>query len=389
MSKAAKIALLLDKSGSYDRGLFRGIVQYPDVTLPWSFFFEAPDELTYYQKESLLHKLKMWDPDCIVTRPTNLMPKLKELGVPIIVTAANTKIDGVINIIADDEKIGQLGASYLMEKGFKNLAYYGTDKIFWSKSRKIAFKREVILKGLNYFEAEALLLKEWQNNPDRLKSWIETLPKPIAIMACQDEFGIQVIEAVKLTGFKIPFDIAVLGVDNDLLICNLHHPPMSSIDQESETVGHRVAKYIQGFLDGNEKLPDEIVGTIFRVVTRLSTDVIAVEDNELRKALIYIKQNAGKRNISVGEVVGETFLSRRPLEMRFRKTLGRSILQEINRVRINFACNMLRNSNSSIGEIAYLMGFSSPTSFSSFFKKEVQSSCKGYRDQFQGYNKAI
>ena len=110
MGKAAKIALLLDKSGSYDRGLFSGIVQYPDVTLPWFFFFEAPDELTYYQKDSLLHKLKVWDPDCIVTRPTNLIPKLKTLGVPVIVTAANTIIDGVINIIADDEKIGQLGA---------------------------------------------------------------------------------------------------------------------------------------------------------------------------------------------------------------------------------------------------------------------------------------
>jgi LacI family transcriptional regulator len=385
MNKEVRIAVMLDKSGSYDRGLFKGIVQYPDVSSPWVFFFDAPDYAPNRQNEKLLYKLKMWEPDCIVTRPTHLVPKLKELGVPIIVTAAISKIDGVINIIADDEKIGHLGAMYLMEKGFKNLAFYGTDKIYWSKNRKIAFKKEVISKGLNFFEAEALLLKEWQNNPYRLKSWIGSLPKPVAIMACQDDFGIQIIEAVKMTGFKIPFDVAVLGVDNDLFICNLYNPPMSSIDQESETVGYAVAKYIQSFVDGHEQLPNEIVGKVFRVVSRLSTDVIAVEDNELKKALLYIKKNAGKKNISVDEVVGETFLSRRPLEMRFRKTLGRSILQEISRVRINFACNLLRNTCSSISEIAYLMGFSSPTSFSNFFKKEINCSCKEYRDQFHGY----
>jgi LacI family transcriptional regulator len=385
MNKEVRLALLIDKSGSYDRSLFKGIVQYPNVTSPWFFFSEAPVYTNNYQNEKLLYKLKMWKPDCIVTRPTILMTKLKELGVPILLTSANTKMNGVINIIADDERIGQLGAFYLMEKGFKNLAFYGTDKIFWSKDRKIAFKKEVISKGLNYFEAEALLLKEWQNNPFRLKSWIESLPKPVAIMACQDDFGIQIIESVKLTQFKIPYDVAVLGVDNDLFICNLYNPPMSSIEQEAEIVGHRVAKYIQSFVNEEEKLPDEIVGTMFRVVSRLSTDVIAVEDNELKKALLYIKHNAGKKNILVDEVVSETYLSRRPLEMRFRKTLGRSILQEINRVRISIACNMIRNKNYSISEIAYEMGFSSPASFSSFFKKELNCSCKEYRDQFQSY----
>lgn len=385
MSKDVKIALLLDKSGSYDRGLFKGIVQYPEVTSPWIFFFEAPDYTTIFQNEKLFQMLKMWEPDCIVTRPTILMPKLKELGVPLILTSANTIIDGVVNVKADDERIAKLGASYLIEKGFKNLAFYGTDKIYWSKNRKKAFKKEVLSKGLNYFEAEAFLLNEWQNNPYRLKSWIQSLPKPVAIMACQDDFGIQIIEAVKMTEFKIPFDVAVLGVDNDLFICNLYNPPMSSIDQESETVGYGVAKYIQSYLDGNKQLPNEIVGMTFRVVTRLSTDVIAVDDLELKKALLYIQQNAGKRNIPVSEVVSKTFLSRRPLEMRFRKTLGRSILQEISRVRINFACNMLRNTGSSIGEIAYSMGFSSPTSFSNFFKKEIHCCCKEYREQFHGY----
>jgi len=384
MGKEVKIALLLDKSGSYDRGLFRGIVQYPEMTSPWLFFFEAPDYTTNLQNEKLYQKLRMWQPDCIVTRPTILVPKLKELKVPIILISANNKLDGVINVRADDEKIGKLGVSYLMDKGFRNLAFYGTDKIYWSKNRRIAFKKEALSNGLNYFEAEAYLLNEWQNNPTRLKNWIRSLPKPIAIMACQDDFGIQIIEAVKLTEFKIPFDVAVLGVDNDLFICNLYNPPMSSIDQEAETVGYSIAKYINGYLDGKEQLPGEIVGTTFRVVTRLSTDVIAVDDIELKKALIFIKQFAGKRNISVKEVVSETFLSRRPLEMRFRKTLGRSILQEINRVRINLACNLLRNTNSSISDIAYQMGFSSPTSFSNFFKKEVHCCCKEYRDQFYG-----
>jgi len=382
MNKDIKVALLLDKSGSYDRGLFKGIIKYPNVGLPWKFFFETPNYTAIYQNEKLLYKLRTWEPDCIVTNDTILMPKLKKLGVPILVTPTYNKIDGVINIVADDEKIGQLGATYLIEKSFKNLAFYGTDNIFWSKNRKIAFKEKVISNNLNFFEAEALLLKEWPNNPYHLGNWIESLPKPVAIMACQDDFGIQVIEAIRLVGARIPFEIAVLGVDNDLFICNLYNPPMSSIDQEPETVGFEVAKYIKRLILDKDQLPNEIVGTKFRVVSRLSTDVIAVVDEELKKALFYIKQNAEQNNIPVDEVVNATYLSRRPLEIRFRKILGWSILQEIKRVRLKIACNKLRHTNLSINEIAYSMGFCSPASFSNIFKRETSCTCTEYRQQF-------
>jgi len=382
MKNEVRVALLLDKSAAYDRGLIRGIVNNLDPDWQWSFFFENPYHIikSFYKK--VIRDLFSWRPDFIVTNDTSLIPKLKELNVPIFATPSNHKIKDVINIIADDEKIGQIGAKHFINSGFNNLAFYGSDRIFWSKSRRIAFRDMALSHGLNYFEEEASLSKNWQKNPYRLQKWIESLPKPVGIMACQDDFALQVTEAANLAEANIPFDVAVLGVDNDFFLCNLYKPSLSSIDQEPESVGLKVARAIQeGLIDENQ-LPEEIMGNNYHIIPRLSSEVTAIADEELRKAVLFIKENIEFRDITVNDVMEVTCLSRRSLEMRFRNVLNQSIKQVITRERLKIACQKLRNSDLSVNEIAYSLGFSSPSSFSSFFKKEKGCSCKDYQQQF-------
>jgi LacI family transcriptional regulator len=364
-----RIALLLDKSGSYDRGLIRGIVKFSRLFPVWEFFLEAPYYTVPDEENKLVHKMKLWNPDIVIMNDSPLKNEITTWGIPVFVTPSYKLAQGVINIISDDEKIGNLGAKYLIDKGFKNFAFYGNDQIFWSKNRKIAFKAAVESLKLNCIEIEALLDHEWQNNPEYLVERLIELPKPIAIMACSDEFGIHIIESSKVAGFRVPQDISVLGVDNDEFICDLYDPPMSSIDQNPEAIGFEVAKNIKMIIDKEGFEIKDILGSNFRIISRLSTEMIAVEDAEVKKALQYILEHAPTKQISVDNVVAATFLSRRILEIRFRKMLHRSILDEINRIRINAVCNHLISTKLPINEIAYSLGFSSPDSFSSYFKR--------------------
>ena len=364
-----RIALLLDKAASYDRGLIRGIVKFSKVSSHWEFFLEAPNYTVPNEKKRLMKKIRLWKPDFIIMNDNFLISEFKSLDIPVFITPSNKLIPGLINIIADDQKIGKLGAQYFIEKGFKNFAFYGSDQIFWSKYRRIAFKETIEELNLNYFEIEALLHDNWQNNPEYLVEWLSDLPKPIAIMACSDEFGIHIIESSKLAKIKVPRDIAVLGVDNDMFICDLYDPPMSSIDQNPESVGFEIARNILNLVLKKGTSIENIVGSDFTVITRLSTDILAIEDKEVKKALIFILEKTPLNKITVEDVVQSTFLSCRILEMRFRKLLNRSILEEINRIRMEAICKQLISTSIPLHELADSFGFNSPTSFSNYFKK--------------------
>jgi LacI family transcriptional regulator len=307
-----RVALLIDKSASYDRGLIQGIIKYSNLIEPWEFFLVRPDYMVVDNKKKFIKKIINWKPDCIVLNDRFSLSDFSKLNIPIMVTSSkHRKLQEAINIISDDNTIGKLGANYFINKGFKNFAFYGSDKIFWSLNRKNAFRETVLSKGLNFFEMESLLNNKWQSNPHQLIPWLRELPKQVAIMAGSDEFGVHLIKAAKLAQLNVPEEISILGVDNDEFMCNLYGLPMSSIDQKPEAVGFEVAKCIRSILVGGKKQPKEIVGTSLRVVTRLSTDIFAIDDPQLKIALAFIQSNSSNKKLTVDEIVSETSLSRR------------------------------------------------------------------------------
>ena len=249
-----RVALLIDKAGSYDRGLIKGIIHYASLSSPWDFFLEGPLFTVADEHKTRLKKLKLWRPDCIIMNESFYSPDFTTLGIPILVTPSKRLIPDVINIVADDEKIGDTGARYFIDKGYRNLAFYGTDKIFWSGIRKASFRKAVESFNLNYFQFESLLNDKWQSNVTLIANWMRCLPKPVAIMACNDDFGIHLIEAANMAGIKVPEEVSILGVDNDEFICDLYDPPMSSIDQEPENVGFKVAQIVRAIIKDGKKL---------------------------------------------------------------------------------------------------------------------------------------
>ncbi|MEN8226805.1 MAG: substrate-binding domain-containing protein [Bacteroidota bacterium] len=378
-----RVALLVDKAESYDRELIRGILRYSNLSTPWEFFFLGPDYTVVREKEKIVLKTVKWSPDCIVMNDRFSIQDFEELTVPILVTPSIRRINGAINILADDSELGSMAAKYFIDKGFSNLAFYGSDRIFWSYDRKVAYRRTVLTAGLKFYSVESSLYDDWQYNPQQLVPWLKDLPKPVAVFACSDEFGTHLIEAVQMARLKVPDEVSILGVDNDEFVCGLYGIPMSSIDQNPEAVGFRIAQHIRSFIVDGKTLPSEIVGSDFRIITRLSTDVFAIDDPQLKTALSFIRQHSETRRITVDDVVKETHLSRRLLEIRFRKVLNRSILEEVKRVRIGIICMRLTETDDPVGEIASQMDFSSQAGFSNFFKKEMNISPVEYRKQFR------
>ena len=212
-----------------------------------------------------------------------------------------------------------------------------------------------------------------------MADWLKDLPKPIGIMACNDDKGQHVIEACKIAELRIPEDVAVVGVDNDDLICDLCDPPLTSVALNVEKAGYETARLLD-FMMSNKKstLNKNIVVKPTYVRTRHSTDIIATEDKELTKAISFIRQNF-RKDIKVEDVVESTLLSRRSLEQRFRNKLNRSINSEIRRIRVEHISKLLVETDLSISEIAYSLGFSSAEHISRYFQREKGKCPRDFR----------
>ena len=213
-------------------------------------------------------------------------------------------------------------------------------------------------------------------------AWLKSLPRPVAIMACNDICGRQVLEASLGQGLNVPDDVAVLGVDDDGLICNLANPPLSSVAFNLEQAGYQAAEVLDGLMAGRIREPQRIMVPSLWVVARRSTDVIATDDRHLSGALRFIRDHA-RHAIGVSDVVQQAGLSRRGLEIRFRQILGRSIRSEIERVRLAFAKQLLLETALPLQRIATLVGFGSLPYLSNVFRRETGLTLAQFRRGMQ------
>jgi len=210
---------------------------------------------------------------------------------------------------------------------------------------------------------------------------LKELPKPVAVMTCADYRSQNVSEACKIAGLRIPDDVAILGVDNDILLCELSSPSLSSIALNTEKSGYLAAELLEKLMDGHIRKPQSIDVLPTHVVTRHSTNILTVDDIQVAKAIRYIRQNP-KKIIQVNNVVDVTTLSRRSLERHFKSCLGHSILKEIRRVHAEQVALMLTETNLSITQIGMLMGHSEVNNMRKYFRQQKGMSPREYRKHY-------
>jgi LacI family transcriptional regulator len=408
MGDVPRVILLLYPHAGYDRGLLQGIGRYARAHGPW-IFYVAGDEpgLPVPEVEALsgarikaipvgegrrrmhLPDLRRWGATGIIGRlQTRELAKMV-LGarVPVIAMdlseeqlAFSPPLANISEIRPDSYKAGRMAAEHLLERGFKHFGYCGYAGRVWSQRRQKGFCQRLEEAGGHYHVYEtrhknALL---WQAERTHVTTWLRSLSKPVGIMACNDIRGRQVLEASVLGGMSTPDEVAVVGVDDDQLLCELSNPPLSSVVLNAEQGGYQAAELLDGLMSHQKRRPQRIDVEPLWVVPRQSTEVIAVDDAEVAAALRFIRENA-RGLLTVEDVVRHAALSRRMLEIRFDHVLGRSIRSEIQRVRLVWVRQLLVETSMPVNKIAESAGFNSLSYLSKVFHKEVGETLAQYR----------
>ncbi len=382
-----KIILLTDFGEEYGTSLLKGITKYSHKYGPW-VFCRMPG---YYREkngvEGILKWAKDWDANGIIGQfySDSHVEKLMDAGIAVVAQDFKERQKNIPNITGDYLNTGRMGAEYFLRKGFKNFAFYGFKNIVWSRERLQGFEARVNEEGYEVHQFEhnrRFKYRElWYYKPSALSKWLKSLPKPIALMACDDNQGMHITEACRVSNIRIPEDVAVLGVDNDEMLCNLSDPPLSSVALDIEKGGYEAARLMQTMIQTKNQEFYDIVVEPTQVVTRNSTDIYAAKDKYIGMALKFIHNNVDK-NMKVSDVLTQVPLSRRSLEIRFQKVTGLPVYEYIFNLRIERFTQKLLETDNSIFEIAVDLGLNDSKNIAQQFKQIKGCTPTEYRRKY-------
>lgn len=378
------IAVVVETSNAYARGILRGIHDYQREHPEWSVYLT---EHGRHEPDTSL--AGTWDGDGVIARiETSATAELvRSMGGPAVDVSAARLVPELPYVETDDDSIVQLAVDHLYDLGLRTIAFFGDPYYAWSRLRHVAYETALARLGL---AANAYLLPDradpqvrWYDQREAIHEWLQSLPKPAGIFACYDACAQQVLEICRYFEILVPEDIAVVGVDDDELLCELSSPPLTSIMPNSRRTGYVAASLLGRMMDGEPVERRKYAIQAIGVHKRVSTDFVTVEDPAVARALAYIRNHA-HANITVADVVRDGALSRRALETRFRRALDRTIHQEIARARTDAIRTLLLDTHMPLTEVAETLGFEHPEYVSVLFKKVTGLSPTQFRAQTRG-----
>ena len=319
--------------------------------------------------------------DGIILRDVDKIKEVLDLKIPAVVIGhSQTEVPNLVNVVTDSSAIGQIGAEHLLQCGFKHFAYCGYTGVPWSDLRLKFFRQHIRKAGfeVHIYAGSVPTTNVWHKERHNMAAWLQSMPKPIGLMTCNDDCGQQVIESCKLAHLAVPDSVGVLGADNDEVVCGLSDPPMSSVAINFERAGYEAALVLYRLLRGSRRIPAKIIVRATHVIARHSTDITAASDPHVTKALQFIRDHA-RENMMVADVAGAVAMSRRALEIKFRREMGCSILKHIRRVRTDQITRLLLETELPVGQIAGSFGFFDIQHFARYFRADKQMSPLAYR----------
>ena len=362
------VALIIETSRHYGRELLLGIGDYIRAHEPWSIYI---GERGHTDPDPPW--LKDWNGDGIITRSVDLKlcRAAKVRGIPVVNVRYLFAKPEFPTVFPEQRLIGQRTAAHLIERGFHHFGYVGLEGKGWEAIRRKFFVQALRDQGLSQFDI--LLLtpdSQWEVQQERLAEWLLSLPKPVGIMASNDSQGLALLDACRRVKLKVPEDVAVVGVDNDPVLCSLANPPLSSLEQNVREIGYHSALLLDRMMRGTKVEARNYYLEPGHVVTRQSSDILAIQDEAIAKAVRYIRQNSDK-SIKVNDVVSASGISRRSLELKFIEHIGATPLEEIHRMQLDRIKQLLVDTDMSIAELAHQTGFRYQEYFARFFKQRT------------------
>ncbi|MCD0460191.1 XylR family transcriptional regulator [Roseiconus lacunae] len=382
--KRRSVALLIETSNGYCRGLLDGICGFARTRGNWSI------QLNEQERGARPPAwLKDWQGDGIIARieTDQIGLQLQQLQLPIVDLSAARHLPGIPWADTEDSAISQLAVNHFLDRGFANLAFCGDPGFAWSNARRDHFRQLVRQAQCQYFEYQVThrydSSYQWDKVRDSLAAWLVELPKPIAIMACNDYQGQLLLDVCRTCSIGVPEEVAVLGVDNDSLICNLCDPQLTSVVPDTYGTGFEAAELLEHMMNGAAVNRDaRLVTQPKGIQIRQSTDTIAIEDQDVAKALIYIRRHAFE-NIRVADILHQCSISRRALEHRFAKVIGHTPHEELHRIRLQRIKQLLVETDDRISDIAKRTGFEHPEYLTVAFKRSMGMTPTQYRNQIR------
>ena len=375
MIKMPRVILLIETSTGYGRQLIHGVARYSRTKGLWLFYCECGS------KEKTLPNLEKWGADGIIARDSFRVKSIYSKDIPTIITNTNEPTSGYPQITCDNESTGIMAAEHLLDKGFSQFAYCGFNDTIWGIERSEAFHKRIHedeYQTHEFMQSRLQVQQYWESQFSALIDWVSSLPLPIAIMCCNDERAHQLIEAVISLGLNIPEEVAIIGADNDRLVCEVTNPPLTSIAFSHEQAGYDAAELLEKMMNGEEVKSQAVITRPVSIVERQSTDTLQISDREIARAHQFIKTHANK-GIQVSDVADEVALSRRSLQIRFKKVFRRSVHQEIRLHQVDHVAKLLSESNLPMGRISEMSGFTTSEYMSQVFRKVKGVSLSQYR----------
>ena len=373
------VVILLESTYPTHTQILRGILRFTQLHAPWTL-----DVRTGRAGEPTSFGAEKWKVDGIIANrlPPELSALIRRHRTPtIVMNDIGREVRPIARILCDNAAIARLAAETLAGKGFENFAFVGERSgIHWSVARERVFADEIARRG---FPCRVYPTDEGGGAEDgrRLQNWLRALPRPTALFAAYDIRARQVLDACHAAGLAVPDDIAILGVDDDEVICETATPALSSIPLSMADAGFRAAELLDRVMSTGRRPRGaaDIIFTGTHVVARRSTARDAVADALVRRCRALMEANVG-RPFNVADLVASLGVSRRTLETRFRAATGRSLNDEITELRIRRAKTMLAKSALPQSAIAAACGFCDASHLNVIFRRHCGAPPSAFRE---------
>ena len=361
-----RVLITLHTSAAWSRGVLRGFMATAHERGWISLHHQPAGDLSRFVHE--------WAPAAAVIGPEMARESLSQLAPASLVSVTvDRSADGIASVCLDEEAIGALALDHLVATGLRQLSTFRFNDSPFAVARERAFVERAralghkVLAGWGSTDAGAPQRGE---NPEAMLAWLRELPKPCGIFICTDGWARTVARYAQVARLRVPEDLALVGADNDVLECELTAPPLSSVMIPWQEVGKSVAQLVQLALSGQSIAGKRLVISPVTVVARRSSDVMAIDDALVAKAVRWIRANADRR-LTVPAVARAVGGGRQRLERRFRRVLDRSVQEEIRRAHVETAKGLLRTTQAGLSEIAKQSGFTNAALLSVAFQREI------------------
>ena len=373
----------MSQDAGFHRQALLGIRAYAGHAKRWLFHNAPPTQ-------AALRPLAEWNPHGIIAHlgDEKLARAILKLGKPTIDTACVLTGLGIPSVDVDHVAVGQLAAEHFLTRGYRHFGYFGSGRAHYAQLRLASFRRAVENAG---FEVRSCYVEylprlpertSWKSVKAQVRRWLRELPKPVAVLADHDVPAHDLADMCQLLGLRVPDEVAILGVDDDELECQLAFPPLSSVAIPAQRIGFEAARLLDRMLSGKRVANEAVYLPPARIVTRHSTSMFAVDDPIVTAALHYIRNHLAEP-LKVSTIAAALVVRRRVLEQKFRALLGRSVLDDIHLARVEHVKRLLATTDLPMSQVAAQSGFSTAQRMATVFRQLTGVAPGDYRRQMQ------